>query len=150
MSIVKRAGLSALAIALLAGITACSSEEEEVTLTSNQEKAVSERLKPAGEVTLESDVVATAPAIDANAGAEPRSGEEVYNAACVSCHQVGAAGAPRLADAAAWEPRIAKGTETLYSNAINGFMGMPPRGACMNCSDEEIKLAVDYMLESVQ
>ena len=150
MSIAKKAGLSAMAFVFLLGVTACGSEPEEVTLTAKQEKEVADRLKPVGEVTLESDVVAAAPAIDANAGAEPRSGEEVYNAACVTCHQVGAAGAPRLGDVAAWEPRIAKGMETLYDHSINGFMGMPPRGACMNCSDEEIEAAVDYMVETVQ
>ena len=148
MSIVKKAGLSSLAFALLLGLAACSSEQEEITLTANQEKAVAERLAPAGEVTLESDVVTAAPAIDATASSEPRTGEEIYNKACTTCHMVGAAGAPKLGDAAAWEPRIAKGIDVLYTNSINGFNGMPPRGLCMDCTDDELHATVDYMLEN--
>ena len=150
MSVVKKAGLPTLLVALLLGIAACSSEQEEITLTDQQEKAVAERLAPEGEVTLESDVVSTAPAIDTAAGAEPRSGEEIYNKACTTCHMVGAAGAPKLGDVAAWEPRIAQGMDTLYANAINGIRGMPPRGLCMDCTDEEIKASVDYMVENSQ
>ena len=148
MSIIRKAGLSSLAIALLLGLGACSGEQEEVTLTANQEKAVSERLKPVGEVTLAADVVSAAPAIDSAAGSEPRSGEEIYNKACTTCHLVGAAGAPKLGDVAAWVPRIDQGIDTLYTHAISGIRGMPPRGLCMDCTDDEIKATVDYMVEN--
>ena len=111
MSMVKRAGLISLGVAHVFGLADCGSEEEEVTLTPQQEEAVSERLAPAGEVTLESDVVQTAPAVDKAASAEPRSGEEVYNASCTTCHAVGAAGAPKLGTVADWEERLAKGAD---------------------------------------
>ncbi|MCK9505854.1 MAG: cytochrome c5 family protein [Porticoccaceae bacterium] len=150
MAMVKKAGLSAVTISLLLGLAACSGEEKEVVLTPQQEEAVAERLAPEGSVTLESDVVATAPAIDAAAGAEPRSGEEIYNKSCTTCHSTGAAGAPKLGDAAAWEPRVAQGMETLYTHAISGIRGMPPRGLCMDCSDDEVKASVDYMVENSQ
>lgn len=146
MSIIKKAGLSTLALAVLLGLAACGSEPEPVNLTSDQEKAVAKRLAPEGEVTLEVDVVSAAPAIDTASG--PRSGEEIYNKACTTCHNTGAAGAPKLGDAAAWEPRVAQGMDTLYANAINGIRGMPPRGLCMDCTDEEIKATVDYILEN--
>ena len=142
-----KAGLSAAAIVALAGLSACGGEEEEVVLTERQEKAVVERLEPAGEVTLESDVVAAAPAVDASGG-EARSGEEIYNKSCTTCHSTGAAGAPKLGDAAAWQARLdEKGLDTLYTHSIQGFKGMPPRGLCMDCTDEEIKATVDYILE---
>jgi cytochrome c5 len=147
MSIVKRAGLSALAVAVLLGLAACGSEQQEVTLTAKQEEQVVETLKPEGEVVLASDVVAAAPAIDAAAGAEPRSGEEIFNKSCTTCHSTGAAGAPKLGDAAAWQPRVAQGMDTLHTHAIAGIRGMPPRGLCMDCTDDEVKGAVDYMVE---
>jgi len=81
------------------------------------------------------------------------SGEEAYSS-CAACHASGVAGAPVLADQAAWADRISKGVDTLYSNAINGFQGgagyMPAKGGNAALSDESVKAAVDYMLEAVQ
>ena len=82
----------------------------------------------------------------------PRSGEQVYQQYCGTCHKTGVANAPKFADRAAWAPRIAKGTEALYQSAINGVAGtaMTPKGSCMNCSEDELKAAVDYMVETAQ
>ena len=66
------------------------------------------------------------------------------------CHASGAAGAPKLGDVAAWAPRVAAGNDTLYSNAIGGFKGMPAKGLCFDCSDDEIKAAVDHMVSNSQ
>ena len=74
-------------------------------------------------------------------------GEAVYNSGCMACHMPGVAGAPKLGDVAAWEPRIAKGMETLYDSGINGLApGMPARGMCFTCSDDELNAVVDYMV----
>ena len=76
-------------------------------------------------------------------------GKEVYDAACYVCHTPGAANAPKLGDKGAWAARIEKGNETLYNNAINGFMGtglMPPKGGRPDFSDDDVKAAVDYMV----
>ena len=104
---------------------------------------MSERLAPAGKVVLEKDVAVAAPAVAAG----PRSGEDVYNKSCTACHSTGAAGAPKVGVAADWTARIGQGLETLYANAINGIRGMPAKGLCMNCSEDEVKATVDYMLE---
>jgi len=80
----------------------------------------------------------------------PRSGEDVYNAACAGCHNSGAAGAPKFADATAWSPRISKGIDMLVSNAINGIGAMPARGLCMDCSDDEIRVTVEYMVDATK
>lgn len=82
----------------------------------------------------------------------PRSGEQVYQKFCSTCHKTGVANAPKFADKAAWEPRVAKGKDVLYQSAINGVAGtaMTPKGSCMNCSDDELKAAVDYMVENAQ
>jgi cytochrome c5 len=80
------------------------------------------------------------------------TGPQVYNAACIVCHQPpGTGGAPPIGDVAAWQPRLAQGNDTLYMHALQGFQGekgfMPPKGGRVDLSDDEIKAAVDYILE---
>ena len=84
----------------------------------------------------------------ANAG--PRHpGEQIYLNTCFSCHAAGVAGAPKVGNAEAWAPRIAKGPEALLAATIEGITpGMPPKGLCMDCTDEELAQAIDYMIES--
>lgn len=76
-------------------------------------------------------------------------GKAVYQQKCAACHAVGVAGAPKLGDKAAWEPRLAAGKEALVQSVIKGKGAMPPR-AGMNASDAEAAAVVDYMVESVQ
>lgn len=81
-------------------------------------------------------------------------GKAVYDQGCMACHAQGVAGAPKFGDAEAWTNRIAEGKETLYEHAINGFQGeagmMPPKGGFTNFSDDEVKAAVDYMVENAK
>ena len=55
-------------------------------------------------------------------------------------------------DVAAWASRIAKGMDVLHESGVKGIPGtsMMAKGGCMNCSDEEIIAAVDYMVEGSQ
>lgn len=82
-----------------------------------------------------------------SATAAQADGEATYNQACMACHMTGAAGAPKRGDADAWAPRLEKGIDTLYEHSINGFQAMPPKGGQVSLSDDEVKAAVDYMLE---
>ena len=116
---------------------------------SKSEEAIAARIQPAGKVCVEGDTTC-ARAVTTAAVSGPRSGAEIYGKSCLGCHDTGAAGAPRLGDAAAWSARLDKGMETLVSNAINGINAMPAMGLCMDCSDEEIKVAVEYILENSQ
>ena len=144
MSQLKKTGFAVVALTLVLGLVGCSSDTEELKLTAQQETEISERLAPEGEVVLEKDV-ASAPAAMASSG--PRSGEDIYNKSCTACHSSGAGGAPKTGVAADWESRVAQGIDILYANAINGVRGMPAKGLCMDCSDDEIKSVVDYILE---
>lgn len=123
------------AVAVLVSVQALAVNQAE-------KDAIAERIKPVGEVCMQGDACAASSAVASG----PRSGEEVFNAACMACHGTGAAGAPKLGDKAAWSARIAQGKDTLYKHAIEGIRGMPPRGTCMNCSDDEIKAATDHMV----
>lgn len=111
------------------------------------EDGINARLQPAGSVCIEGSDCAAATAAVSTASAGPRSGEQVYNGACTACHSTGAAGAPKLGDAAAWAARVSKGVDTLHANAINGFNAMPAKGLCMDCSDDEVIAAVDYIID---
>lgn len=80
--------------------------------------------------------------------AEERSGKEVYDSYCSTCHMIGAAGAPKLDASDDWQNRLdTRGHEGLYKSSINGYKGMPPKGTCGDCSDAELKAAVDHMLD---
>jgi len=118
------------------------------------EEIVVENIKPVGEVYIAGESepeAAPAPAPDtATAAAGPKSGEQVYNTNCVACHGTGAAGAPKLGDAAAWAPRIAAGMDSMLANATNGLKAMPPMGLCMTCSEAELLGAVEYMVDNSQ
>ena len=96
-------------------------------------------------------MAATLVALPLSAGsAFASAGEATYNKTCKMCHARGMAGAPKVGDAAAWKDRVAKGMDTLYTHAIKGFKGkgmMPPKGGNSKLSDDDVKAAVDYMVE---
>jgi len=105
------------------------------------------RIQPVAKVCFEEDEVCdvTARAAGPAPGDGPRDGKAVYNAVCHTCHAAGLLGSPILGDAGAWGPRIAKGKDTLYTHAINGFNAMPAKGGA-DIPDEEVQNAVDYMV----
>lgn len=77
-------------------------------------------------------------------------GKEIYDTKCFTCHASGVAGAPKFGDKAAWEPRVAKGMDEIMKIVIGGKGAMPPKGTCMDCSDEDLKKSVEYMIEAAK
>ena len=77
-------------------------------------------------------------------------GKAIYGKTCSTCHDAGLAGAPKLGDQAAWQPRIEQGQESLYHSALNGKGIMPPKGGNASLSEEDVKAAVDYMVSQAQ
>ena len=120
------------------------------TLLSNGSSAA-ERIKPVAQVNVASAETPRAP-VKSAAVAPPRSrdGQQVYQAACVACHDAGIAGAPKLGDKSQWAKHIAKGLDTLYASAVNGVQGsagvMPAKGGNAALSNAEVKAAVDYIV----
>ncbi len=88
--------------------------------------------------------VATVEVKDASDLASLATGEKVFTAQCSACHATGAAGAPKLGDAAAWAPRLAQGFDTLLNSALKGKGAMGPQGGG-DFSDVEIARAVVFM-----
>ena len=78
-------------------------------------------------------------------------GRELWLENCETCHGYGIADAPIPMRPEEWRHRLAKGKKALYQHAIEGFIGpdysmMPARGGNENLTDEQVKLAVDYMV----
>ncbi|HQR10902.1 MAG TPA: c-type cytochrome [Casimicrobiaceae bacterium] len=75
-----------------------------------------------------------------------RSGKQVVDAVCVSCHGSGANGAPKIGDTKAWAPRASKGLTSLTASALTGIRNMPAHGGSKGVSDAEISSAIVYMV----
>ena len=114
---------------------------------------VQARIAPVGQVVTDPEAIQRARA--AAAETEPTrtamTGPQVYQQACTSCHGGGIGGAPVTGDIEAWAARIDQGMDTLYEHSIDGFMGdagyMPPKGGRTDLSDEEVRAAVDFMVD---
>ncbi|MDA0694003.1 MAG: c-type cytochrome [Proteobacteria bacterium] len=72
----------------------------------------------------------------------------IYDRSCGFCHVSGAAGAPKTGDAAAWESRMALGMDAMVLSVKNGKGAMPPRGMCMDCTDEQFADLITYMAKA--
>ena len=111
------------------------------------ENSVLERIKPVGEVRIDTSTqVASAEIVETAV----RSGEEIYNSKCDGCHTSGVMGSPKFASLEDWAPRVGLGLEKLTLSAIAGKGGMPAKGTCMDCTDYDIKITVQYMLDSLE
>ena len=92
-------------------------------------------------------IIATFLVLSTGASAD---GQSTYTQSCAACHATGVAESPKLGDKAAWAPRIGKGVDSLVSTVITGKGAMPPKGACMGCSEADLKSAVEYMVSQSQ
>lgn len=130
-------------------LVACGKSDEGADVANTGKKSLDSRHETVSETpTRESTATSiTAPQTPAQAD-NAAAGEAVYKRACAGCHMTGAAGAPRVGDASAWQPRIAKGSAALVQSAITGVPGtaMMARGTCGTCSDDDIRAAVEYMI----
>lgn len=142
MSNIAAKAISAL-FAIALGFLATS------TMANTDNDAIAERIKPVGSVCVEGDDCGGASAAPAAAGGA-RAASDLYNTKCAACHTSGVLGAPKFGTNE-WTDRAAgKGLDTLVKNAINGINAMPPRGTCADCSDDEIKSLVEYMIDSAK
>ena len=115
-----------------------------INANTDQEKdAIAKRIAPVGQV-----YVAGAAAATAAVASGPRSGEQVYQAACFACHGTGALDAPKP-NSADWKPRMAQGFDVLLKHSIEGFNNMPAMGTCTSCSEDEIAAAIRFMTDGV-
>ena len=84
-------------------------------------------------------------------GPPEHPGKKTYERYCFTCHASGVAGAPALDDTQAWAPRLARGRQALLKSVVQGMPpGMPPKGLCNTCTEEQILESIDYMIESIE
>ncbi len=97
--------------------------------------------------TIASLITATALlAMAGNASAD----KEIYDTKCAVCHANDVAGAPKLGDKEAWAPRIATGMDAMLAVVTKGKGAMPPKGTCMDCTEEQLKSTVQYMVDAAK
>ena len=119
-------------------VNSIQSEQVDVDNPEAAEKTILKNIAP----------VAKLEALDANAPKVEKSGGEVFNESCTSCHTPGALGAPKLNNKGDWASRLGQGFDKLVDHAINGIRAMPPRGGNPDLSDIEMARAVAYMANS--
>lgn len=76
-------------------------------------------------------------------------GQQIVQYYCSNCHAVKPLiqiGAPRIGEAADWEPRTKQSIDVLFKHTDEGFNAMPARGGCFECSDRQLKLAIVAMI----
>ena len=105
------------------------------------ESKIKENIQPVAKVEV-------AEAVSEGSASGGKSGEEVYKAVCLMCHQAGMLNAPKFGDTQAWAPRIAQGYEVLVQHALKGIRSMPAKGGNASLSDAEVAGAVLYMTNS--
>jgi len=77
--------------------------------------------------------------------------EALYQQTCVVCHGKGMHGAPIPGVSSDWEQRLSYGLDEMYLNVIEGLGNtMPARGACDDCSDQQLEAIVDFMIKDRQ
>jgi cytochrome c5 len=138
-------------------VIASATQTQYVRDDSKVRQATAERLAPVGRVAISgADNSALEPPKETNAAVatQEMNGEQAFTTACTACHGPGIAGAPKHGDKAAWAPRIAQGTATLYEHALKGFQGkagfMPAKGGRTDLSDKSVTNAVDYMIKAAK
>ncbi|RIY39145.1 c-type cytochrome [Neopusillimonas maritima] len=146
-----------------------AASEQEDSSTSTQAAAAQQPAEPANaQAATQAKPAESAESNSDNAAAETKTnsepqqtaaaapaeidpaGEKLYNTVCLACHAAGVAGAPKLGDKAAWEPRIAQGLDAMVNTVISGKGAMPPKGGAVQASDAEIRAAVQFMVSKSQ
>ncbi len=87
---------------------------------------------------------------DPNAPIVYKTGKDVYESLCISCHASGAAGAPKFGSKEDWSARLPSGLDSLTSSILNGKGAMAARAGSSpdDYSDYELIRAIVYMANS--
>ena len=135
---------SLLLVALILGEGVFSRNNNEVVVISvgvGTMEDIAMRIKPV--ITIDSIMASSA-----GAGTDEmaqKSPEQLYQGACLACHDSGVAGAPKVGDSAAWQARLGDGIDAMVASAIKGKGAMPPKGGSAY-SDDQLRMVIEYIL----
>ncbi|UTW09775.1 c-type cytochrome [Pseudomonas benzenivorans] len=135
MNLISKMLVAPAAVLALWAVTAQAATNDEIA----------ERLKPVGEVCVMGEECKGVEAVAASAGGGARTADDIVAKNCSACHSAGVLGAPKIGDTAAWQARASNGVDGLLANAIAGINAMPPKGTCGDCSDDELRAAIEKM-----
>ncbi len=116
-------------------------------VTLDSKKSPGSEVYTASSVAARIAPVASDAVFDASIVVVPKTGKQVFEAQCTTCHTAGLLGAPKFGDAAAWGPRVGKGYDALLQSALHGKGSMPAQGGG-DFSDYEVGRAVVYMADA--
>lgn len=127
---------------LLALFTCCLHADDE------ERHEIEQRIKPFGAVHIEGTDKTTSKEAQPAPEKKALSGQEIYEKYCFVCHKDGIANAPKFQNEEDWKPRLAQAgsIDGLVSVAIKGLNAMPPKGTCQDCTEKDMKEAIQYML----
>ncbi len=91
----------------------------------------------------------SAPAPSSSSADNAQAGKVLYTQVCQACHAAGVLGAPKFGNKADWAPRLKDPMNVVYNYALHGKGNMPPKGGS-NASDDDVKAAVDYMVNAAK
>ena len=116
-----------------------------VTAQATTDDAIAERLKPVGQVCVMGEECKGVGAVAVAAGGAARTADDIITKHCGACHTPGILGAPKIGDTAAWKADAEGGLDGILAKAISGINAMPPKGTCADCSDDELRGAIQKM-----
>lgn len=108
---------------------------------------IAKRLEPVGQVCIQGkECVGMGVVASASSGAA-KNPDDIIAKHCTACHSIGLLNAPKIGDTAAWKERADQqgGLDGLLAKAITGLNAMPAKGTCGDCTDDELKSAIQKM-----
>ncbi|MFK7701331.1 c-type cytochrome [Pseudomonas caspiana] len=108
---------------------------------------IAKRLEPVGQVCIQGKECAGMEVVASTGGGAAKSPDDIIAEHCNACHGVGLLNAPKIGDTAAWKERADHqgGLDGLLAKAITGLNAMPAKGTCGDCTDDELKGAIQKM-----
>ncbi|MGE1081790.1 c-type cytochrome [Pseudomonas shirazensis] len=118
-----------------------------VTANAATNDDIAKRLAPVGQVCVQGQECKGMAVAAVASGGAAKSADDVIAKHCNACHATGLLNAPKIGDTAAWKERADHqgGLDGILAKAITGVNAMPPKGTCADCSDDELKAAIQKM-----